>query len=56
MAEPYKVAHISDIPAPTGRDPAEATGTTVLAFGGTPEEAFAVSPWEQRYTGARVAR
>jgi hypothetical protein len=144
MAEPYKVTHISEIPAPTGREPGEGEwkslrhhfgieafggsayvahetgdwvvpehdetsssiatskpheelyfvaageaefrvgeqsfdapagtfvfvrdpalvrtatartpGTTVLAFGGAAGEAFAVSPWEQRYTGARVER
>ena len=35
---------------------ARSAGTTVLAFGGAPGEAFAVSPWEQRYTGAAVER
>jgi hypothetical protein len=27
-------------------------GTTILCFGGTPGEAFAVSPWEQKYDPA----
>ncbi len=35
---------------------AQTAGTTVLAFGGAPGEAFAVSPWEQRSTGASVER
>jgi mannose-6-phosphate isomerase-like protein (cupin superfamily) len=33
---------------------ARSEGTTVLAFGGAPGEAFAVSPWELRSTGAAV--
>jgi hypothetical protein len=28
---------------------AHEAGTTVLCFGGTPGEAFSVSPWEQKY-------
>jgi hypothetical protein len=35
---------------------ARSAGTTVLAFGGAPGEAFAVSPWELRSTGAVVER
>jgi hypothetical protein len=31
---------------------ARAAGTTVLCFGGTPGEAFTVSPWEQKYDRA----
>lgn len=50
-----------DVDAPAGtllyvRDPgvtraavAQEAGTTVLCFGGTPGEAFSVSPWEQKY-------
>ncbi|MFN2471587.1 MAG: hypothetical protein ABR583_11505 [Gaiellaceae bacterium] len=35
---------------------ARSPGTVVLAFGGASGEAFIVSPWEQRYTGAGVER
>jgi hypothetical protein len=56
-----------DVDAPAGtfvyiRDPsvrrsarAEAGDTTVLAFGGTPGEAFDVSPWERKWE-PKVAR
>lgn len=36
-------------PAASRRAVAREAGTTVLCLGGTPGEAFAVSPWERRY-------
>jgi len=56
-----------DVAAPAGtfvyiRDPdvmrgavAEAGGTTVLVFGGTPGEAFEVSPWERKWVSKVAA-
>ena len=42
------------VPDPTSVRSAVAheAGTTILCFGGTPGEAFAVSPWEQKYDPA----
>ncbi|HEX2045026.1 MAG TPA: hypothetical protein VHF23_05295 [Gaiellaceae bacterium] len=40
--------HVRD-PAVRRSAVAREPGTTVLCFGGTPGEAFAVSPWERKY-------
>jgi hypothetical protein len=41
------------VPDPNTRRAAVAheAGTTVLAFGATPDVAFTISPWERKYTG-----
>jgi hypothetical protein len=34
---------------------ANEAGTTILCLGGTPGEAFGVSPWEQKYAPASAS-
>ena len=59
----FEAIHLTDIPEPEYEkeegDPdlvrsavAREAGTTLICFGGTPGEAFEVSPWERKYDRA----
>jgi mannose-6-phosphate isomerase-like protein (cupin superfamily) len=49
-AEAGTLVYVPD-PETTRGAVAREDGTTVICFGGTPGEAFTVSPWEQKYEG-----